>query len=509
MDINPGVGGSNPNNFIALSDGRALFTAYDRINGRELWVTDGTSGGTSLLADINLTPNTFTGVGTNNGSPGLGGVLGNGRVVFSANDGIYGTELWVTDGQTASRLLDIAPGGNSSFPTNFSALGDGRVVFRAYHPTLGVELFVTDGTTGGTSLLADINPGGAWSLPNRLVALPNGQVVFQADDGTTGIETWVTDGTPGGTSRLGDIWPGGGSSDPFSFTPLATPEISIAPLAADQAEGDAGTIGFTFTVTRTGDLFSGSSVAWAVTGSGANPASAADVLGGVLPSGRLLFAPGQASQTITVQVRGNTVLEADETFTVTLSSPTRGILGTATAEGVIRNDDAPATPMVFVATNGDAGRELWITDGTPGGSSLVADINPGSASAFGVGAPSFVALPDGRLVFAANDGSAGRELWITDGTAAGTSLVADIRTGGASAFGEGEPGFTALADGRLVFAADDGVSGRELWVTDGTAGGTSRLADINPGGVGSGPSQFAALADGKVVFRADDGSSGA
>jgi len=38
-----------------------------------------------------------------------------------------------------------------------------------------------------------------------------------------------------------------------------------------------------------------------------------------------------------------------------------------------------------------------------------------------------------------------------------------------------------LPDGRLIFGADDGVNGHEMWVSDGTEAGTTMVKDINPG----------------------------
>jgi lysophospholipase L1-like esterase len=118
------------------------------------------------------------------------------------------------------------------------------------------------------------------------------------------------------------------------------PVIAMSTASVSQSEA---TTNFVYTVSRSGDTSGASSVAWAVTGSGTNPANAADFVGGVLPSGTLNFAAGDTSKTITVQVSNDATVEPDETFTLTLSAPSGATLGTATGAGTIVNDDsAPA-----------------------------------------------------------------------------------------------------------------------------------------------------------------------
>jgi hypothetical protein len=86
---------------------------------------------------------------------------------------------------------------------------------------------------------------------------------------------------------------------------------------------------------------SSQTIGWSVGGSGSVSASASDFAGGALPSGIVTFAPGEISETITVLVAGDTVAEQDEEFTVELSNPSTGLtIGTASAMGTIRNDDA-------------------------------------------------------------------------------------------------------------------------------------------------------------------------
>jgi ELWxxDGT repeat protein len=64
------------------------------------------------------------------------------------------------------------------------------------------------------------------------------------------------------------------------------------------------------------------------------------------------------------------------------------------------------------------------------------------------------------LFFTARDGSHGRELWTSDGTAGGTSLVQDINPLGSSV-----PTSLKNFNGTLLFTANDGIHGRELWTT--------------------------------------------
>ncbi len=131
---------------------------------------------------------------------------------------------------------------------------------------------------------------------------------------------------------------------PTSVAPPAATFFEIAALDAAKAEGDAGTTAFTFTVTRTGDTAAAGSVDYAVSGLDVD---GLDFIGGTLPAGTVSFLAGEASQTLTIEVAGDTDFEGDEGFTVTLSNPSAGsAITTATAGGTILNDDA-APPATF------------------------------------------------------------------------------------------------------------------------------------------------------------------
>src|SRR4029453_6317389 len=117
---------------------------------------------------------------------------------------------------------------------------------------------------------------------------------------------------------------------------------------------------------------------------------------------------------------------------------------------------------------------------------LVRDIRPGPSSSF----PMALTSVGNTLLFFADDGTHGTELWRSDGTPGGTLLVAALFPGPGYCFYS--PTSVAVADGKIFFAADDGVAGPELWESDGTAGGTI-LREIVPGPVGGDPIDMGAV----------------
>ncbi len=168
--------------------------------------------------------------------------------------------------------------------------------------------------------------------------------------------------------------------------------------------------------------------------------------------------------------------------------------------------DAVGRTLFFSADDGIHGWELWATDGTAVGTHLVADIVPGRGSSVnGRGA-----VAGNRFFFTANDGIHGSELWTSLGTSATTRMVKDIRPGSEGSAIQ-DLGASAAFGGWLFFTADDGVHGQELWMTNGSEAGTQLVADIQPGSAGSAP-QFGhkpITATGTLFFFADDGVHGA
>lgn len=499
-DLNPGEGTSYP--ALTATDGNEIwFVATDPIVGREVFVTDGTPAGTRLAANFrsdagDSSPSTWTVL------PHAAGA----RLVFAADGDGVGREPWISDGTAAGTrlLLDVNPGEASSDPELLGSLG-ARLVFAADDGVHGREPWITDGTPEGTLLLADVQPGAPGSGPvldsgfprrtasRRVVAE---RVVFFADDGVHGREPWATDGSPGGTLLLRDVSPGGVSgaettiadsyyeapgvvscrlggsvwfrgADGWLWRTDGTPEGTVPALPSDSGaavspiRAGAGRVAFLTSTPLprdrerlhlvTLDAARGTTTSTAIRSKGADIGAAATV-----PLGRRWVV--QAGSRGTLQAA---LLGAGRRDLVVLSSDLR--IGLSFDEMAVTGD------RVFLGALG----EPWTTDGTRRGTRPV----PGSGGSYSEG---LLALGNsGRVAFVANDPERGDAAWVTDGTADGTFLLADVRPGVEQAY----PAEFALVGSRMVFAADDGATGRELWSVPAATAVPSCVIDTDGDGV--------------------------
>jgi ELWxxDGT repeat protein len=404
LDINPGTADSSPRQFTPVNN-QVFFSANNGMHGAELWVSNGTAAGTSLVADIN---------------PGVTGSKPtnltnlNGTLFFTANDGTDGVQLWESNGTAAGTFLfqDINPGVANGGPYSLANV-NGSLFFAANDGTGGSELWVSNGAAAGTFLVTDINPGAisAGSLTNM-----NGTLFFTANGGTPTAQLWESNGTSAGTFPL-----------PAVGTQYLTNVNGTLFFRAEDP-------------THLAEL-------WESNGTNAGTFLVKDIN------------PGAAN-----------------------SSPQylTNVNGT----------------VFFQANDGSHGKELWESNGSASGTFLVKDIVPGAASGYA----GQLANVNGTLFFEANDGTHGFELWESNGSAAGTVFVADINPGSASSY----PFYLTNVNGTVFFEANDGSDGFELWESNGSAAGTLLVGDIN---VGPGY-PFLTNANGALLFAANDGTHG-
>ncbi len=250
------------------------------------------------------------------------------------------------------------------------------------------------------------------------------------------------------------------------------PTLAIVATDAIKSEGNAGITYFLFDVNRFGNLNFTATVNWAVTGTGSNPATANDFANGVFPSGSLTFAPGQSNQAIAVPVQSDTIVESNETFTVTLSNATNAIITSATATGTIINDDQESptptlTPTVtWARLLGTAARdEIFAAKTTADGSVIV------SGQTFG-NFDNPTLINNDSQVFLAKYSSGGIRDWTrqlnstsptSNDTASGMDIAADgsIYVTGTT---QGNLGDQGLIGGRDAFLAKYNSLGSLVWV---------------------------------------------
>lgn len=360
-------------------------------------------------------------------------------------------------------------------------------MFMGANATSGVELWQSDGTLGGTNLIKDIYPGSNPSYPLAYYEY-NGETFFRASNGTNGYELWKTDGTNGGTQMVKDVWVGSGNA-----VSLVTNGFKVA---------EAG--GLMILSLSNGTTNNGQEL-YASNGTNAGTVMLKDIYVGTGSSGPKDF----------ISIASGAIFTAYEYDINTGLGSARELWrtnGTAGGTSLIKDINpglGSSTPqnlyrvgntVFFTADDGTTGRELWKTDGTTAGTVMIKDINPGGPSN-----PEAFTKVGSNLLFFADDGVNGDELWKTDGTTAGTMMVKDINPGS----GDSKyiiPYYTEM-DGYMYFNATDGVNGTEVWRSNGTAAGTNMVADIRTGPFGANPNGFFAH-DGVLYFSAYDVTDG-
>ncbi len=450
IELSPTITYVSPIGSKGFFDGKFIFAGNTAATGTELYITDGTPAGTTLLSDIVTGPT---------GSNPAESALLNGFVYFTAETPTQGRELWRTDGTPGgtSFVKDIVTGPNgSNYQDAYHLFSAGSyLLFMARTPSSGVELWRSDGTDAGTILLKDINPGPDSSAVQFFQPFSN-MVLFSANDGSHGIETWKTNGTAAGTTILKDIHPG--------------------------APGSAPLFGATFYFNFNGHAFftaddgTNGEELWGTDGTEANTILIKNIEPG--PLGSLDFVASSVivgnkfffSSTNLIGTRyeiwqsdgtpaGTTLFKSFETNPPFLFPPysyTSFPLTQVLFQG---------NKFFFMATTMTEGNELWVSDGTIANTHIVKDIYSGELDGIDLSNISYLYTAS-TFFFAANDGTHGNELWKTDGSSANTTMVADIITD----INGSDPDISPfIVNNKVVFGAtngDDPVA-RDLYAVDG------------------------------------------
>ncbi|SDG47906.1 ELWxxDGT repeat protein [Epilithonimonas hungarica] len=347
---------------------------------------------------------------------------------------------------TFTLVKDINPGTSNSSPSNFAIL-NGKLYFNAtYSPTgssIGTELWESDGTEDGTKLVMDIYPGTSSSAPSNLFAF-NDKIYFTGSMSVNGTNT---------------------------------SGLLLSYNATEGLQTVSSTAKFATYFTKVGNklYFKANNTA-------------------VTPNTQRMFYLDENSQAViaddntTVMMIGTvgTQLIANAQYK-TAANPTWYQLFNFNGASfdLLKNINTNATAYpqnfyysaslgkTFFSANGGEGQELWMTDGTESGTKLVKDINTFSATA-GSSPNNFIEY-NGKVYFSASDGSTtGTELWVTDGTEQGTSLVKDLFPGTSSSF----PEKMVVYGNKLYFLMSNTGGARQLWETDGTENGTKLVASL-------------------------------
>ncbi|RAV99210.1 ELWxxDGT repeat protein [Pseudochryseolinea flava] len=535
-DINPGSNSSDPANMVGV-DGICYFTAKNPTYGKELWRSDGTAAGTWMVKDIR---------------PGSAGTIDklravNNLVMFEAHDGVHGKEIWKSDGTEAGTQMvkDIYPGSNGSSPepyvtTEVFSYGGIYYFISSY---VSNRLWRSDGTEAGTYPITSPMQGADYSFMYMNFTVFNDEVYFMAQDDWLYTQLWKTGGTLANTVkldnrfgyftygnsarlaacgqnlmmisqevelptgvmsptkiRIGDGTPGG-TTDVFT---LPAPSVGSSPqyfIALDNATLFAGQEGGDFlfhNLYRTDGTSSGTSEVKkfkhvhtmqrldnqrvVLTAQLVEGGSALYVSDGTTSGTQNITPAGAPPLRIRSSANANGwVFFHGANYSSGTSNGLYKTNGTSAGTVLLKSFEGDGFGAFEMAAYGDKllfsapenppayQQELWISDGTAAGTSILANINPAGGSS-----PHLFTPVNGNMIFTAWDG-AGYELYITDGTTAGTSKLKDFSPA------KNEIQELTAFDNKALFTVSNDADGRSLWVTDGTAAGTLLVKDFAAG----------------------------
>ncbi|MDR1682455.1 MAG: T9SS type A sorting domain-containing protein [Candidatus Symbiothrix sp.] len=387
------------------------------------------------------------------------------KAYFTASDSEHGEELWISDGTAAGTKMvkDIYPGPTSSDVGYITRFKD-KVVFQARaNEEDETELWISDGTTAGTYMILDINMVGS-SNPCGFTWLDENRFIFAATDYESAVYgdseqqwLWISDGTESGTQLLKDcrmIYPGvNANSDGRHFERVGRKVF----FKADTKDNEYG------------------EELWVTNGT---------------PEGTIML--GDINQ----------------------KPINEGVTATSNANiGWMTN--FKNEKLFFIAYSDEYGNEPHVSDGTPEGTYLIADMAEGvnaQGNPNGAGAYTARTWKD-HVYFRGHDPAYGMELFKTDFTREGTVMVADLNTNPtATGTAHGNPDLHCEFDGVLFLKAATGSDaaatnpinyGLELFYTDGTTEGTIMQSDLNPG-IGPNAAWEGIVISGSFFFRAQD-----
>lgn len=445
--------GSNPYAFVEVGN-RVFFAASTRNTGSDLWVKD--DAGTRLVKVINNTAS-YTGIYK------ITNIIKHGNgVVFMTSDGFRIGSLWKSDGTTAGTVKITGYGGQ--YANGLTSTGN-NIYF-----SNNTDIWKSDGNTA-----TRISSGSIYSATGFVAV--GSTVYFSAgtnSPASTGFEVFKTDGTSAGTVLLKDLYPGTNSSFPILYN--LNNKLVIVAYTGPSAVGytmwtSDGTAANTVPLMNGG--FPNNSARMALWNGDLYFSNAND-------NGYLWKTNGTTAGTTQVNTRystvrgsilsgvlftGNNLTITDGTVAGTIDL---GISGYFTGCKASSENIICVVNYKLVYTDGTISNTVDITSYYDNGLGLV------TRDTYRSTYPA-----TGGFYYTDKDATGGLEPWFSDGTVAGDTMIADINT--QSIWGSNIKNIVSMG-GVKYFIADDGINGDGLWRTDGTNQGTYLVKDINPNG---------------------------